>query len=378
MPGDDVDIFSDPDGFAARRAAALARGQAAANGDTAPDDWSDPPSSTTAFAFGDLAALMRKGVMLPKLICGELLYAGGLHTLAGAPDAGKTFLTWWWALTVLRDGGTVVVFDEESGLEITADKLLALDADPDEISRLHYCEFPHRTWGDADLVALADVMTARRPDLVIWDSSAAFLAHAGLDEDHAPEVTRFWARVLSPCARTFGAAVLVIDHDTKAKGAMSRYARGSGAKLAMTDVAFKLSAIAPFSRTQPGKLTLTVTKDRRGVLHRDHTITVTPASADAPLTFAMTAATPIPVTGLPQMQAHFLDVLSSEPATRTDLINRVQMQHGRGYSPPRASNALNALLKAGLADKIMDGRTALWSLPRGADDGAPEQEEMGW
>jgi hypothetical protein len=44
------------------------------------------------------------------------------------------------------------------------------------------------------------------------------------------------------------AAVLVIDHDTKSSEP-SRYARGSGAKLAAVDVASKIEPIRPFGKT---------------------------------------------------------------------------------------------------------------------------------
>jgi hypothetical protein len=61
--------------------------------------------------------------------------------------------------------------------------------------------------------------------------------------------------------------VVVIDHDTKASE-QSRYARGSGAKLAASDVQYKVEIKKPFTRSDSGLLKLTVSKDRRGYLHR--------------------------------------------------------------------------------------------------------------
>ena len=54
----------------------------------------------------------------------------------------------------------------------------------------------------------------------------------------------------------------------------SRYSRGSGAKLAVVDVAFKIRIIKPFTRAQDGILGLDVPKDRRGWLPRAHRIRV--------------------------------------------------------------------------------------------------------
>jgi hypothetical protein len=120
----------------------------------------------------------------------------------------------------------------------------------------------------------AAITSERKPTLITWDSSAAFLARAGLDENGAADVTGFYSRVLAPCARRDGAAVVAIDHDVK-NGEPSRYARGSGAKLAATDVAYKVEPVQPFSKTSDGKSRLTVTKDRRGWLHRSHEIAFT-------------------------------------------------------------------------------------------------------
>jgi hypothetical protein len=120
---------------------------------------------------------------------------------------------------------------------------------------------------------LGEFLRENRPELVLWDSSAAFLARAGLDENSAPAVTNWWARVLTPVARELQAAVLVIDHDTKASE-LSRYARGSGAKLAALDVQYKVEMRTPFTRNKNGELKLFITKDRRGYLERDWIVDV--------------------------------------------------------------------------------------------------------
>ena len=80
----------------------------------------------------------RRRPAAPDLL-GDLLYAGGIHVMAGEPDGGKTTLCLWQALGLLRAGRTVLMLDEEGGAEMTAEKLIALGATEDDAARLHYC-----------------------------------------------------------------------------------------------------------------------------------------------------------------------------------------------------------------------------------------------
>lgn len=311
----------------------------------------------------DLAALANEGIPPPVLLCGDLLYTAGLHSLAGPPDCGKSTLGYVWALQLVRSGERVVIFDEESGAEQVVEKMTALGAKPSDLENVHYYQFPGRTWDDGDVAALAEaLMIQPRPALVMWDSAAAFLARAGLDENVAADVTRFWSRVLAPCARRAGIAVLVIDHDVK-NGEASRYARGSGAKLAATDVAYKLDALRPFTRTQDGVLKLTVSKDRRGWLHRYHRVHVEHGEV---LTFHVSetdesAADPVKAD-MPPAQVKLLEAMGDKPALIAELVDRIAERHGHGLTRETVSRALGALEKAGLADRIDQGRgkPALW------------------
>jgi hypothetical protein len=143
-------------------------------------------------------------------------------------------------------------------------------------------------------------------------------------------------------------------------GGSSRYARGSGAKLAATDVAFKLDAVKPFSREMPGILELTVTKDRRGWLHRLHRITVT---VHPVLTLDIRESEAQAGTAeMPPARAKLLKALDSAPATSKEIVDRVAAVHDHGLSRETVSKELNALRRAGLADRIEQGsgQPALW------------------
>jgi hypothetical protein len=184
-----------------------------------------------------------------------------------------------------------------------------------------------------------------------------------MDEDRAGDVTRFWGTVLTPIARDVKSAVIVIDHDVKTT-VTSRYARGSGAKLASVDVAYKIDAPQPFSRTQAGTLKLVCSKDRRGWLGRHYRIRVTPGPV---LGFEIEATQGgLPMDASPILQAVYA-VLAVQPQTASRLAGLVAKRSGRD-EPRREtmSRALNELLDLRLADKIDMGsfQNALWSLPQ--------------
>jgi predicted nucleic acid-binding Zn-ribbon protein len=319
------------------------------------------------FREADLAALIKEGVPPPVLMCGDLLYKGGLHSISGPPDCGKTTIALHWILRYIREGGQVMFLDEEGGAELTAEKLISLGATPQDAASIRYYPFPAKAWNAYDVVMLREAVDAIRPGIVLWDSSAAFLSRAGLDENSASDVTRFWSQVLTPVAREHGAAVLVVDHDTK-NGEASRFARGSGAKLAASDVAFKVSIMQAFDRTTNGVLRLAVTKDRRGWLHRHWEVGIHVGPV-MDIRFTETAED----GGLPAgadlspAERKVAAALTGTPSTAREITDRIAAAHGHGLTRQTMSAALNKLLRLGTADKLDQGtgKPALWSVTQG-------------
>lgn len=290
-------------------------------------------------------------VPLPVLICGDLLYRGAVHTLAGPPDCGKTTLACWWMLQAVREEGSVLFLDEEGGREIVTEKFQALGAKRGE--RIGYVQFPSRSWNAEDVAMLSAVLDERKPAVVAWDSSAAFLSRAGLDENAAADVTRFYSTVLTLAARLHNAAVLVIDHDTKSSEP-SRYARGSGAKLAAVDVAYKIAPVRAFSKTQSGMSKLTVSKDRRGWLHRSHEVAFLSSPGDgSTLTLSITDAAE-EQAHMPDLEpAHrkVLEALDTVPRPVKEIVDRVAAVHGHGLHPGTVKKGLTQLQAYGLAEQ---------------------------
>ena len=305
-----------------------------------------------------LAALVRKGVPSPVLL-GDFLYEGGLHSIAGAPDCGKTTLALFWALSLVRQGRNVLFLDEEGGQEIVAEKLVALGASHSDLDSLLYIPFPGRSWSESDIASLLDLAEEVTPALLLVDSSAAFMARAGLDETRASDVTRFWAQVLTPVARQVGAAVLVIDHDTKSTE-QSRYARGSGAKLCAIDVQVKVTLEKPFTREQDGDLRVIVTKDRRGYLCRHWDVQMKTAGGNISPYFHRSVPDQS-VTGAPPARRAIYGVLDDTPRTYHEINDMIFQAEERHLKRETVSKELNELRRQGLVDCVESlGRESRW------------------
>jgi AAA domain len=323
------------------------------------------PRPWTRVPLGQLA---RDGIPAPTFLADGYLYRGQLHFLAGPPDAGKTMLLLHWMRQVILAGYPVMLLDEEAGREGTVEKYLAIGGTPEEVEQLHYFEFPGRTWDQADIAGLHDYVDKVHPAIIGFDSMAAFMARAGREENDARDVTTFTNEVLLPLARKHDAAAVYLDHVTK-DGNGGRYARGSGAKLASVDVAYTLDLVTPFSRNQSGLVKLTVTKDRRGYLHRKHDVAVLhgepvrlqftrtddKAANSGPVALAgfRTAARKL-LAALATAHQRSQDPASEQQAQLTvpEIIDLVKEMFGHGLNWDNSKKDLNALLRGELVDKV--------------------------
>jgi hypothetical protein len=304
-----------------------------------------------------LAETMKKGVPPPVLLCDGLLYEGGLHSIAGAPDCGKTTLALFWAVQLLRNDRNVLFLDEEGGEDIITEKMAALGATVDELERITYIPFPGRSWHDEDIADLLDLADEVKPAMMLVDSSAAFLARAGLDENSAPAVTSWWSRVLMPIARNIGTCVLVIDHDTKSSES-SRYARGSGAKLAVLDCQFKVELTTPFTREQDGLLKLLVTKDRRGWCHREWKIDVRTGGGTIVPCFEHDEPEEAPsftVGTASKAKQSLYGVIDGFPRGYSEINEILKVKTGYYWKRTTFSEYMNEMLREGLVECV-DGR----------------------
>lgn len=226
-----------------------------------------PPegSGLHAFSLAEVAAgASEEG---PSILCRSdgqaLLYPRAINVVQGEPGAGKSWIGLLAVAEVVRAGERALLLDYEDCPATAAGRLLAMGATAEDLGRVLYArvagriEEPGRAWLAEQAPTVA---------LVVIDSVPEALAADGLDENHAGDVSGWAARLPRPLARA-GPAVLLVDHVAKSEEGRGRWARGSGAKLAVVDgAAYGLNLAIPFSRHRSGSGVLSIAKDRRGMV----------------------------------------------------------------------------------------------------------------
>ena len=198
---------------------------------------------------------------------GGFLLRPSLVWLFGEPETGKSVLAYDAAVRELRQRRPVLLFDAEAGEADVRQKMRALGASDDDLTLLFAFDVAgtdlmlHPAWP-------LEAKTRVGARLAIFDSAAALLAAAGLNENDAPEVLGFISRVLRPLVRDADSTVVVLDHVTKSEPG-SRYPRASGSKLGESDLAYNVAAPEPFARGRSGRMRLRCVKDRSGFIGRE-------------------------------------------------------------------------------------------------------------
>jgi hypothetical protein len=99
----------------------------------------------------------------------------------------------------------------------------------------------------------------------VIDAMNGLLSLQGGDQNNAGDVESLFARVLRPLRDRAGAAVLIVDHVTKASEGKDLWATGSERKLSGIDGAgYKFHVVRPFGRGREGLARLVLAKDRPG------------------------------------------------------------------------------------------------------------------
>ncbi len=210
-----------------------------------------------------LGEIMENGVEPPEELVDDVLLAGKVHSIYSGPGKGKTFLMLWLILRVIEQGLRVLLFDQENGSRILAERFEQLGADPKKLDEyLHYYFCPDDLSITKGALSRYEArLDEVQPALVLFDSWIDFLAANGLDENSSNDIATWAAHYTRP-ARRRGIAVLLLDHVPKEGGS----SRGSGRKKDEVDVMWALSNPDPFDRDKLGQIVLEREKDREGWL----------------------------------------------------------------------------------------------------------------
>jgi hypothetical protein len=219
---------------------------------------------TERFPWDETVATMVKAGFIPPADwlpgCEGIFQRGMAHSLVGLSSAGKSITCLALAVTVLKDGETVVYADQENGSGIIADRLIGLGVDAKLVaSGLRYLPFPSPAANETrEFVATIQSVS---PALVILDSGPDFIGAAGFDENDNTNYTN-WAKEVPQTLARSGAAVVVLE-PVNASGEKTR-GRGATAKRFKADVVLLLEKTRPFGRTRVGEVKVSVQKDRTG------------------------------------------------------------------------------------------------------------------
>jgi hypothetical protein len=267
----------------------------------------DTGYSNDTLIFTKLGDTMRHGIDPPAQLLPDLLYERGIHSIYSPGGTGKTIVALWCAVQVMEQGLNVIYCDEENSSDTIAELLQCYGAEPDlGDTHFHYAEFPHLTSKETE--RWTRTLHTVRPAATFFVSFADMLALEGYDENNSVHVTQ-WIKDFAEPVKQLGGAALILDHINKANSGSG--ARGSTAKLAKVDVAWKLEG-KQFDRSTTAKLTIKKDKDRMGWLPKTRTFKVG-GDGEGNLIFDTGAVSNVPHPSvLAEKERTVLDVLKVE------------------------------------------------------------------
>jgi hypothetical protein len=197
----------------------------------------------------------------------HLIYPGKLHSVAGAPGGGKSWIAQVLSSQLLMTGSVVLYIDLEDTPDSIVSRLKTLGV-PDQtiLDRFGYVSpsEPLPEGGVAVLDAWGDAA-----DLVVIDGVTDAMTLHGWNPLDNKDAALFIQRLVRPFGSgTRQPAVLLVDHVTKSKDNRGNYALGAQHKLAAVQVQFTVETTTPFDQDHDGTITMSVTKDRYGQVQR--------------------------------------------------------------------------------------------------------------
>lgn len=193
-----------------------------------------------------------------------LLYPGKIHSINAEPEAGKSWCMQHASAQQIQAGAHVLYVDFEADAKDVTGRLLELGCTPTQILEYFHYIRPDDPIDAQALLKVAAACETWQPTLAILDGVTEAMVGAGWSIKDNDDIARFFAAMPRPVART-GAAVVLIDHVVKDAEQQGRWGIGGAHKLAGIDGAtYKLEALTPFSKDNPGSSRLICQKDRHG------------------------------------------------------------------------------------------------------------------
>jgi hypothetical protein len=244
-----------------------------------------PPSSWEAVDMSNVDGAALEPTVGQRTDGAGLLYAGLVHGLIGESESLKSWVAQTIVAQVLEAGGSVLYIDLEDHAAGVKERLRGLGVDDevlDDQERFRYIrpdDEPLTAGRGGQPTQHRDVLERHleRPwTLAVIDGVTESMTTERLDILDNGDVAQWMALLPKLVAHRTGAAVVTIDHVTKAKEGQGRYAIGGQHKLAGIDGAMLKVTIVKYLRRSihdptDGSARLTISKDRPGWL-RGHLV----------------------------------------------------------------------------------------------------------
>lgn len=189
-----------------------------------------------------------------------LLYRGMVHSIAGEPGGGKT----WVALAAIaervRAGERCLMIDYEDTAEGFTARMVTLGLTAEQVGE--YVDYidPDGPVTEADLARI----DAHSYSLAVIDSVGESLAVEGESPNDDDAVAR-WFRTLPRRLARNGTTVLLVDHQAKNRDSRGLWAIGSQRKMAaINGAAYVLEVIKAPTKEEGGLVRIICAKDRHG------------------------------------------------------------------------------------------------------------------
>lgn len=236
---------------------------------------------------------------VPHLLIREdgvgLFYAGMVNGLHSDSGVGKGWLVCHLIGECARRGRRTLYVDLEDTAESVTARLGLLGLDAGEIVASLVYVRPQVPLDDDAVAHLCRIVGDAGVDVVVIDSLGEAFGLEGINEDRDAEVGPWLRRVARRLAET-GAAVVLVDHSTKAADNPLHPSGSKRKRAAITGASYLVEASPPLVKGAGGRLRLTCAKDRHGTHRRGDVVAelVMAPAGDERIDTTLVAVTPRP------------------------------------------------------------------------------------
>jgi hypothetical protein len=200
-----------------------------------------------------------------------LFYDGAVNGLHGDSGAGKGWVVCHLIHDNARHGRRTLLLDLEDTAHSIASRLLLLGMTAYDILNWVVYIRPQVPLGPNAVEHLSTLIRDRNISTVVIDSLGEAFGIQGINEDKDVEVGP-WLRTVARALADTGAAVILIDHSTKANDNPLHPSGSKRKRAAITGASYLAEAVKPFVKGDGGRLRLTCAKDRHGNYRRSETV----------------------------------------------------------------------------------------------------------